>query len=226
VEAGDRNVVTGLPPMRRIRRFAAVLGTLAIVGFAALLWKVVAKRGEPIGPDEPLGRLFAAGRTGILTGACRTLHWAGHPFVLLALGAAAALAAWRRRCRPVALLVLAVTVGAMALAEGIKPLLNRARPDPALWLVSTQGGSFPSGHATSVTAMALLGIGLAWTRGPSSAARWVWLAGGVLLCVGTGLSRVYLGVHHPSDVAAGGTLGTAWLCLCWLRFMRDDSASS
>jgi undecaprenyl-diphosphatase len=226
VEASDRDVVTGLPPEGRIRRMAPVLGTLAIAVFSALLWKVVAKRGEPIGPDEPLGRLISSGRTEFLTGVCKTLHWFGHPFSLLVLGAAGGLAAWRLRCRPVALLVLAVILGATALSEGFKPLVHRARPDPAGWLVSTAGGSFPSGHSTSVTAMALLGVGLVWTRSSSRAARWASLAGGILLIAGTGLSRVYLGVHHPSDVAAGGSLGAAWLCLCWLWFMREDPASS
>ena len=222
METSDRDIVTGLPPHGRI---AAVLGALAFGVFAALLFKVVAKRGEPIGPDEPLARLMMAGRTGFLTGVCRTIHWVGHPYALLALGAAGALAAWKHRCRPVALLVLAVTLGALGLAEGIKPLMNRARPDPAGWLVSTGGGSFPSGHSTMVTAMALLGSALVWTQSSSKSARWASLAAGVLLSVGTGLSRVYLGVHHPSDVAAGGSLGTAWLCLCWLWFMREVPAS-
>jgi membrane-associated phospholipid phosphatase len=224
VASSDRVIVTGFPPASRIRRVAAVVGTLSLVFFLALLLKVVAKRGQPVGPDEALERLLTGVRTGFLTGACKISHWMGHPLVVLSLGAVGSVVAWKNQRRRVAWLVLAVVAGATTLAELIKSLVGRARPDESAWLVAAQGGSFPSGHSTSVAAISLLGVALAWNQISSRAAKGALLAGWVLLSLATGLSRVYLGVHYPSDVVAGGALGTAWLCLCWLSIMKRDSS--
>jgi len=115
------------------------------------------------------------------------------------------------------------TFAALALGGGL--LLNKAlklafaRPRPVLdWPAAEvqHTFSFPSGHAMATATLATVLILLAW-RGQSGPPRWRWpaatLAVGFALLVG--VSRVYLGVHHPSDVAAGWAMGVAWPMLAW-----------
>lgn len=133
--------------------------------------------------------------------------------VLLAglLTVTALVVAYRRRSwRPVALAAVAGIGGALLVA-GIKLIIARDRPDPLQRAIVEDGFSFPSGHSTS--AVAVLGA-VAWLISTVTVRRAViatgWLAAAAL-AVGIGLSRIYLGVHYPSDVAAGWLLGSAWL---------------
>ena len=111
-----------------------------------------------------------------------------------------------------------------AVAGGGSALLNMAakhtfqRPRPALWesLAPESTFSFPSGHAMgSITLMAVLVL-LAWRT------RWRWpaLAGAVVFTVLVGVSRLYLGVHYPSDVLAGWAAGLAWVAGTYLVLFR------
>lgn len=95
---------------------------------------------------------------------------------------------------------------AALLVNGIlKPAVDRERPfvrDPAVRLVgpAPSGPSFPSGHAASAVAGAV-GLGLLWPAGRALA----WTIAGLIL-----FSRLYLGVHYPTDVLVGGLVG--WAC--------------
>ena len=139
--------------------------------------------------------------------------------VVVVTGIALALVRHGRRADAL-FLVLAVG-GAAAIEIGAK--LAFARPRPDLWAhgYSAAGYSFPSGHAMSSTALAVAIAALAWGT------RWRWwaVAGGALFAFGVGVSRVYLGVHYPSDVLAGWCAGLAWVSgLVLVRTMREDSA--
>ena len=117
----------------------------------------------------------------------------------------------RKGWRPGVLLVAALA-GANAWYRLVKPLVGRPRPPLALHLVQVSGESFPSGHATA--AIAVWGMAAvvlyAGRSGAVKAATWT-LAGLTVLLVGT--SRIYLGVHWWTDVAAGTALGGLWLCV-------------
>jgi len=107
--------------------------------------------------------------------------------------------------------VLLVTLaGSTALGQGLKALLARPRPHLFPWLTAAGGWSFPSGH--TLTALVLSGI-LAWLLG-RKLKDWrrvvVWAVAGLWAAL-VGLSRVYLGVHYPSDVMASLAIGG--LCL-------------
>ena len=106
---------------------------------------------------------------------------------------------------------LVSTVGGAKISEVlIKILVERARPaDVALLQLDTY--SFPSGHAT--TAMALYGFlaYVLWQLYPKWRLLIVTLS--ALLITGIGISRVYLGVHYPSDVIGGYLLGALWILL-------------
>ena len=129
-----------------------------------------------------------------------------------------------RRAETALLLVFAVAGGA-TLSTSIKALVGRARPDVINHLVEIANASFPSGHAMN-SAITYLTLGALLARTEKSRAIRVYLiAVAVVLTLLIGCSRVYLGVHWPSDVAAGWCLGGAWAILCsliarWLQRRR------
>ncbi|MNF79928.1 undecaprenyl pyrophosphate phosphatase [compost metagenome] len=106
-------------------------------------------------------------------------------------------------------------LGAWLLNTVLKKLIERDRPSAEGWLVEVDGFSFPSGHAmVSILFYGLLAY-IVWVNVRQSwRAAWVIpaLAAFVILCIG--LSRIYLGVHYPSDVLAGYTVGAVVLMGC------------
>ena len=118
--------------------------------------------------------------------------------------------------RHAALFVVVSIAGAALLSSGIKLGFERPRPDLVPHGVEVYTASFPSGHATGAAATYLT-LGALLARFQSRRRLKVYLLSlAVLLTVLIGLSRLYLGVHWPSDVLAGWTLGASWALLCWL----------
>lgn len=120
----------------------------------------------------------------------------------------------RRRFRS-AVLVLLATAGGYAINSALKEHFERGRPDVVAHLVEETSMSFPSGHsmvgaATYLTLGVLLGQTVARRR-----EKIYFVATALLLSFVVGLSRVYLGVHYPTDVLAGWAAGMAWAILCW-----------
>ncbi|WP_185974662.1 phosphatase PAP2 family protein [Deinococcus detaillensis] len=103
-------------------------------------------------------------------------------------------------------IILALTFGAYGLSTLIKLLVHRARPQ--LWKVLTPETdfSYPSGHALISLTVITACIWLAW---PTKWRRVVLVAGACFLVL-VGLSRLYLGVHYPSDVLGGWLMGAEW----------------
>ncbi len=115
-------------------------------------------------------------------------------------------------------LIVAVA-GAKASEVALKVLIERARPTYALFHLDTY--SFPSGHSTG--AMALYGFIAYVLCKIYPAHRTLWLASAAAVILGVGISRVYLGVHYPSDVLGGYFVGALWV---WLgikvvKYMRS-----
>lgn len=102
--------------------------------------------------------------------------------------------------------VILAVGGAIVLNASFKLLFQRERPE--LWnlLAYESTFSFPSGHSLITSAFVVFVIGLLWNT------KWrvQSLIGGILYVVLIGFSRLYLGVHYPSDVMAGWCLGVAW----------------
>src|SRR5262245_8544481 len=128
--------------------------------------------------------------------------------VVIALLAAAWLA-WRGR-RADALLVAVGSGVGLTLASLLKLVFTRARPPVAEHIVVVDSWSFPSGH--SLNSMAVLGLltVLAVRERPGWRWRTFVVALGAFLVFLIGFSRVYLGVHWPSDVLAGWVAGALW----------------
>jgi undecaprenyl-diphosphatase len=116
-------------------------------------------------------------------------------------------------------LFLSVLSGWLA-STGLKILVARARPDVVPHLVDVGDLSFPSGHAM-VSAVTYLTLGALLARTQRRRATRIFvMAAGILLAVIIGLSRIYLGVHYPTDVLAGWVAGALWALGCWLVSKR------
>jgi undecaprenyl-diphosphatase len=101
------------------------------------------------------------------------------------------------------------------LSETIKAFIGRPRPDLVAHIVDTTSASFPSGHSMMSAAIFLtIGAMLARVQ-PSRRLKTYIHVVALLLTVMVGMSRVYLGVHWPTDVLAGWCFGALWAILCW-----------
>lgn len=115
-------------------------------------------------------------------------------------------------------LMLAAVLGGTALNSLLK--MGFARPRPDLFVQSTKllTASFPSGHA-ALSAITFLTLAALLSRTTASRpVKSYFIAIGVLLTLSVGISRVYLGVHYPTDVLAGWCVGAAWALGCWTIF--------
>lgn len=113
------------------------------------------------------------------------------------------------------LVVLSIGGGTL-LSSWLKLLFDRARPDLVPHAVEVYTASFPSGHAT-MTAVAYLTLGALLMRVVHGRRLKVFVMGtAIAIVLIVGLSRVYLGVHWPTDVLAGWSIGFAWATLWWL----------
>jgi undecaprenyl-diphosphatase len=154
-------------------------------------------------------RDVAAQRTEVLTDVVRVLTWAGSAFLLVPLALIACLAFARADLRREALAVAVCLGGAMLISDWVKLLVSRPRP-PVEHLQAVTGSSFPSGHTTQASAFWLSLVFAMPAAGASPKLTRVAAVLALLIVLAVAVSRVYLGVHYPSDVIAGMLLGTGW----------------
>jgi len=151
-----------------------------------------------------------------------TVLGGGLDLTLLSLVVAGYLTLHRRYGALVLLLLASCGVGLLNAA--LKGFFGRPRPTVVPALVSVFDSSFPSGHAMSSAAiylsLAVLLAGVTARRGN----RIYILAVALSVTFLVGLSRVYLGVHYPSDILAGWTAGIVWALCCWLAVRTAPSA--
>lgn len=115
---------------------------------------------------------------------------------------------WRGRRRDAALLAAAV-IGSTLLNGILKAVFQRDRPDFWEHLVVENSYSFPSGHAMASMSLAASLAVIAW----SSRWRWPAIVLGAVYVLVVGFSRVYLGVHYPSDILAGWCVAVLWVAI-------------
>jgi undecaprenyl-diphosphatase len=122
--------------------------------------------------------------------------------------------------RVAAWLMLGAVLGGVALNSLLKLFFARPRPVLVAPAVEVYTASFPSGHA-AISAITYLTLAALLARTTASRRiRIYFIAIGMLLTFLIGLSRVYLGVHYPTDVIAGWCLGSAWALACWVVMTR------
>jgi undecaprenyl-diphosphatase len=117
--------------------------------------------------------------------------------------------------RATAVLMLVAVIGGGALNSLLKLVFVRPRPDIFSPVARVFTASFPSGHAAlSAITYITLGVLLARTT-PSRNLRIFFVGISIALTILIGVSRVYLGVHYPTDVLAGWCVGLFWAVGCW-----------
>ena len=186
------------------------LAAFVLVGWlAGELWVSI------IGSSEADAmRSLAEQRSQTLIETARVITWAGSGFVLVPLAVVYCLVLGRAGLWREAAAVALSLGGAMLIYELTKALTARPRPSVE-HLQAVTGSSFPSGHATQASAFWLsLVLALRATSVTPFALRMAGIAATALV-LGVAWSRVYLGVHYPSDVVAGVLLGSG-LAL-WVR---------
>lgn len=118
--------------------------------------------------------------------------------------------------RAAAVFVLLSIGGGTIVSTLLKNVIARPRPELVAHLVDVRTLSFPSGHAM-LSAVTFLTLGALLARLQSRRRLKAYLLTmAVFLSLLVGISRVYLGVHWPTDVLAGWCVGAAWAMLCWL----------
>jgi undecaprenyl-diphosphatase len=208
-------------------RSGQLLGILvaSIVLFATMA-EEVASRAPIVDLDRAVALWLHANTTGFATAVMRSVTELGGSAVLLAVTIVAVLAYSVRRRLAHAALVGVALVGGQALNWALKAAFERPRPGLADPLATAAGFSFPSGHAMlACTVYGALAIVIA-TSLNSRAMRAGVLAAAFALVLAIGVSRVYLGMHYPSDVLAGYCAGLAWLTLCALVLLRPYPMSA
>lgn len=113
-----------------------------------------------------------------------------------------------------ALLLGVATIGGLGLNMVLKIGFHRPRPHVVVWGAQAFSSSFPSGHAMSAAIVYSTVAYLAARLQKHLISRVVTMLAAVVLIIAICLSRLYLGVHYPSDVAAGVLIGLAWAGFC------------
>jgi undecaprenyl-diphosphatase len=167
---------------------------------------------RPIGPawiEEPLIDLTSIGGPTVL--------W-------LVIGAVAGFLVLQTRYRT-ATVVVVTSVSGELLNQVMKHAFNRPRPTIVPHLRVVYSTSFPSGHAMESAIVYLTLAAILMRASESRATKTYILALAVLLTVLVGVSRVYLGVHYPTDVIGGWIVGFIWASICWLVAQRFEAAT-
>jgi len=158
---------------------------------------------DPVGPPwfEAIWRdLTALGSAAVLS--LVTLACAGYLLI-------------RKRYRVLVVLTV-VIIGGVVLSLAMKALFDRPRPEYASQMTHVVSASFPSGHSM-LSAVVYLTLSVLLARTADELRYKIYFIGlGLVVTLLVGLSRIYLGVHYPSDVLAGWSAGATWALLCWL----------
>ena len=171
--------------------------------------RVLLRLRNPLDPTDPIGPqwLEIIGRDVTALGGVALLG-------LLTLASAGYLKL-RGHLSSMWFLLLAVAGGVIA-SQALKLGVDRPRPDLVPFGTHAYTASFPSGHAMMAAVVYLTLATLVSRVEPSRRLRIYFFALAILITFLVGLSRVYLGVHWPTDVLAGWTAGTAWALGCWI----------
>ena len=167
--------------------------------------------------DVRLAQYGADHATGWSTNAMRDISQLGGTQVVVALAVlATVIELIRKPSKSLPLFMLLVVAGQFALSNGVKYIVERARPDISR-LTGYSGTSFPSGHSTAAAAT-LAAIALISTRNRSRRIKIAAAAIAAGLAVIVAATRVFLGVHWFTDVIAGLLVGWGWFAICSIAF--------
>lgn len=207
---------------------ALLAAALCWIGFAIIVFLVTAGQTEDI---DAAGLLFWRQAGGLvprgpawLVEAVRDVTGLGGVFLrnLFALAAIAALLLLKLRRE--AVLFAATIITGWGVNSALKLLVGRERPTIVAHLTDAGGHSFPSGHSFN-SAVVYIAMALAFAAfSPNRGVRWSIIASALAATMLIALSRVWLGVHYPSDAAAGWLGGAGWAFLASALLYRPAKA--
>jgi undecaprenyl-diphosphatase len=187
----------------------AVLGTYLFAKFAGHV-----RSGSTQAFDNAVLQWIAQYRTPTLDAVMLEITFLGTGVVVLMIVAISGMFLWLTKHKYSALLLLISTAGGLLLNNLLKAGFGRPRPHLVEWGTQAMTWSFPSGHAMSASVVYGTVAYLAARLQQRHAHRVATLICAAILIVLIGFSRLYLGVHYPSDVFAGVIIGLAWAGFC------------
>jgi undecaprenyl-diphosphatase len=207
--AHGRSVYTAVGIFLIIGVLVAIAGT---IGFAALA--EVVREGYTQQFDTAVLRWLGAHHTPTLTTIMTEVTPLGTGIVVLTVVGVTTAFLWHTEHKHSARMLLAATAGNILLNNVLKLFFDRARPSVFEWGTHAASSSFPSGHAMSATVVYGTVAYLLARLQKHGWARAITLTLAVIMIVLICLTRLYLGVHYPSDVLGGIIFGLAWSGFC------------
>jgi undecaprenyl-diphosphatase len=201
-----------LPKKTLARLFWLGLAMFFVGIFVKLTWELHEDSAVD-GWDKAILLWVADHRVQRLNGSAVDVTALGSPIVLLLFTVLGGMGLAFKRDWPGFAYLVGGSAGAGLITYALKHVFTRPRPEIVSRLVEVSGYSYPSGHSLAGTSFYLLVMFLAWRAYSRWAHRIAWLLTASALIVGIGFSRVYLGVHNPSDVLSGILLGASWSCV-------------
>jgi undecaprenyl-diphosphatase len=187
----------------------AIAGTYAFAKVAELV-----QEGYTQQFDEAVLRWMERHQTPLLERLMVEVTMLGTWIVVLSIVSIAGLFLWLTQHRYSATLLLVATAGGIGLNSILKIGFSRPRPQVFEWGTHVSSSSFPSGHAMSSAVVFITVAYLAARLQKTHRARLATLAIAAFIVASICFSRMYLGVHYPSDVIAGVIIGLSWAAFC------------
>jgi undecaprenyl-diphosphatase len=207
---------------RHVQNVYAVVGIFIALGALVALagmWVFVriageVREGETQAFDVAVLRYIETHHSPLLDKLMLEITFLGTGLIVLMLVFVSGMFLWLTKHKHSALLLMVATIGGILLNNLLKMGFDRPRPQVFEWGEHTLSSSFPSGHAMSAATVYMTVAYLAARLQRRRISRALTLIAAAVVIVLIAVSRLYLGVHYPTDVAAGVLLGIAWAALC------------
>jgi undecaprenyl-diphosphatase len=207
---------------RHVRNIYAVVGIFIAVGTLVALgatWIFVriageVREGRTQDFDVAVLRYIETHHAPLLDKAMIEITFLGTGLIVMTIVLVSGMFLWLTKHKHSALLLIVATTGGILLNSLLKAGFDRPRPQIFEWGQHTVSSSFPSGHAMSAATVYMTVAYLAARLQRRHISRVLTLIAATIVVVLIGVSRLYLGVHYPTDVAAGVIIGIAWAALC------------